>query len=174
MAAGSIQTTKKKARFEALVKATGIAPVEDSPSFTIQATVGYWRKANAIHNWFVQNVQGGKDECQEAYVERKKLTELRDLCKQVLDAVETVPGELDAGTTYHGDGRVEHHKVPGAVVAQPAIAAKALPTKGGFFFGGTDYDEYYLKDLRDTVEIIDRVLSDKTLEDCEFHYRSSW
>ena len=25
--------------------------------------VGYWRKANAIHGWFVRNVQNGKDDC---------------------------------------------------------------------------------------------------------------
>lgn len=35
--------------------------------------VAYWRKANAIHKWFVDNVQGGKDECQRSYVPRKAL-----------------------------------------------------------------------------------------------------
>ena len=24
---------------------------------------GYWRKANQIHKWFVDNVQGGIDDC---------------------------------------------------------------------------------------------------------------
>jgi hypothetical protein len=45
----------------------------------------YWRKANAIHKWFVDNVQDGVDECEEHYVSREQLTELRDLVKQVLD-----------------------------------------------------------------------------------------
>jgi hypothetical protein len=27
--------------------------------------VACWRKANAIHQWFVGNVQRGKDDCQE-------------------------------------------------------------------------------------------------------------
>ena len=45
----------------------------------------YWRKANAIHGWFVEKCQGGKDECQETYVPREKLVELRDLCKSILD-----------------------------------------------------------------------------------------
>jgi hypothetical protein len=27
--------------------------------------VAYWRKANAIHKWFVDNCQDGVDECQE-------------------------------------------------------------------------------------------------------------
>ncbi len=28
---------------------------------TIREEVLYWRKANAIHQWFVENVQGGED-----------------------------------------------------------------------------------------------------------------
>jgi hypothetical protein len=37
---------------------------EDSPNIYVETTVAYWRKANAIHSWFVQNVQDGVDECQ--------------------------------------------------------------------------------------------------------------
>jgi hypothetical protein len=56
-------------------------PVSDgSPSIEVQFTVGYWRKANAIHNWFVQNVQDGEDECRPHYVSREKLIQLRDDC----------------------------------------------------------------------------------------------
>lgn len=46
--------------------------------------VGYWRKANSIHHWFVQNVQDGRDECQRSYVSIEQLKELRELCKHVL------------------------------------------------------------------------------------------
>lgn len=46
--------------------------------------VGYWRKANAIHKWFVDNVQSGVDECQRGYVSREQLKELRDTCAAVL------------------------------------------------------------------------------------------
>ena len=38
--------------------------------------VGYWRKANAIHNFFVENCQGGKDECQETYIDPDDLKSL--------------------------------------------------------------------------------------------------
>jgi hypothetical protein len=46
---------------------------------------GYWRKANAIHKWFVDNVQNGTDDCGGYRVDREDLTKLRDLCQQVLD-----------------------------------------------------------------------------------------
>lgn len=53
-----------------------------APGLTIGATVGYWRKANAIHSWFVENCQNGVDECQETYVPLAKLQELRALCAE--------------------------------------------------------------------------------------------
>jgi hypothetical protein len=31
-----------------------------------------------------------------------------------------------------------------------------LPTAEGFFFGDTDYDEYYIQDLKDTIEIVEK------------------
>ena len=46
--------------------------------------VGYWRKENAIHQWFVENVQDGNDNCGDYYVRRKQLKEFLDLVKQVL------------------------------------------------------------------------------------------
>lgn len=45
---------------------------------------GYWRKANAIHNWFVENVQDGVDNCGNYYVSMEKLKDLLVLVKKVL------------------------------------------------------------------------------------------
>ena len=56
----------------------------DLPSIVIDLKVGYWRKANQIHQWFVDNVQSGEDNCAEYCVDRDKLKELRDLCKLAL------------------------------------------------------------------------------------------
>lgn len=56
--------------------------------------VGYWRKANAIHNWFVQNIQKGIDECQESYVEPNDLKELLQLCREIMDHNELAPDIL--------------------------------------------------------------------------------
>lgn len=45
----------------------------------------YWRKANAIHGWFVNVVQYGEDDCKEYEVDREQLETLRDLCKDILE-----------------------------------------------------------------------------------------
>lgn len=36
----------------------------------------YWRKFNALHGWFVEECQGGVDECQESIVPLEKIREL--------------------------------------------------------------------------------------------------
>lgn len=56
----------------------------DLPSIVVDLKVGYWRKANQIHQWFVDNVQNGEDNCAEYYVDRDKLKELRELCELAL------------------------------------------------------------------------------------------
>lgn len=55
--------------------------------------VGYWRKANQIHNWFVRNVQDGVDNCQPHYVGYDNIIALYDTVCKVLDD-HTKAGEL--------------------------------------------------------------------------------
>jgi len=109
-------------------------------SVTVEAA--YWRKANAIHKWFVDNCQNGRDECQHTYVERTKLQELLDLVNRVLD--------------------------------NPVSAAELLPAQSGFFFGSTDYDEWYMQDLRYTKARLEMLLSNEQLRSWVFYYHSSW
>lgn len=58
---------------------------EDFGAKRVVFNVAYWRKANAIHNWFVQNVQDGVDECQKSYVSSEQLQSLIMVCKDVLE-----------------------------------------------------------------------------------------
>lgn len=54
-------------------------------SKTTEYQVGYWRKANAIHKWFVDNCGYGKDNCERYYVSRNALKQLLKLCNQVIN-----------------------------------------------------------------------------------------
>ena len=65
-------------------------PVDDTTpwaSYTIKLPLAYWRKANHIHGWFVKNVQGGKDNCEEYSVSRKQLDLLNTaaMTRSILD-----------------------------------------------------------------------------------------
>lgn len=165
--------TSEPSRHDITIKRGGIVRDDIKPERIayIVEEVAYWRKANHIHKWFVDKCQGGVDDCREHYVETEQLAELVGLCKQVLESIETVDGQVNMGTTHFADGRVEHHTKPGPVVAQQGLAAALLPTQAGFFFGGTDYDEYYLDDIRKTVELLEPLLTDGS---GEFFYDSSW
>jgi hypothetical protein len=62
-----------------------------------------------------------------------------------------------------------------SVIEQPAMAASTLPTQQGFFFGSYDYDEWYMEDMKNTVNQIDKILeSCKNHEYVDFIYRASW
>jgi hypothetical protein len=49
-----------------------------------------------------------------------------------------------------------------------------LPPQDGFFFGGTDIDEWYWQDLKNTITQLDRVFALPQLSDLSFSYTSSW
>lgn len=56
-----------------------------SDIYAIEVEAIYWRKANAIHKWFVDNVQDGRDECQRTRVTREQLVELLRVITDVVD-----------------------------------------------------------------------------------------
>lgn len=72
----------------------------DKENFMSKVTrfqVGYWRKANAIHAWFVHECGNDVDECQPIYVPVEKAKDLLDTCNKVLEnhdlAEELLPTE---------------------------------------------------------------------------------
>jgi len=111
---------------------------------SVRLEAAYWRKANAIHRWFVMNVQGGEDDCRDYYVSRENLIKLRDLCRKLL------------------------------LLKSKGAAKQELPPMEGFFFGSTEMDEYYWNDLAITDKQLTAVLDDETLKGWSFYYQSSW
>lgn len=69
-----------------VVKSAGLEKVANKDIYgaEVSVNVAYWRKVNAIHQWFVDNCQDGVDECQSAYVSQDQLKELLALCRQSL------------------------------------------------------------------------------------------
>ena len=106
----------------------------------VEIQIGYWRKANAIHGWFVKNIQDGNDDCRDYWVMPDQLKQLKEKCAAILLA--------------------------------PQMAPEFLPSREGFFFGGTDYDEWYFRDLNETMKIVDRALT--LPKSWDIHYRASW
>lgn len=51
----------------------------------ITEEIAYWRKANAIHKWFVETVQDGTDDNRQYDVTKDQPKELLNRCKTVLE-----------------------------------------------------------------------------------------
>ena len=130
----------------------------------INYRVGYWRKANHIHQWFVQEVQDGIDECQRSYVGNDKIRELYELCLLVFDKLDDAHMTAETQKTYGG----ESYEVE--VYDNKEKIKELLPTTCGFFFGSCTIDKYYKQDIQDTIEILEPLL------DCEdsIFYQASW
>lgn len=135
--------------------------------------VGYWRKANQIHNWFVQNVQNGQDDCKSHYVAYEQLLELKELCKKVLEKSKVVKGKVVNGQRSTENGW-ENIYEDGEIIEDPSAAMELLPTVAGFFFGSEGYDQWYVADLRHTIEVIEAIESCEGAEVADYYYQSSW
>jgi hypothetical protein len=132
--------------------------------------VAQWRKANHIHQWFVSNCQNGEDNCGEYYVSNEQLQELVDACKKVKESLEksgTKKVQVEVG--WRG-GEKMYEDID--VYTDTELAEELLPTQPGFFFGGTDYDKWYVHGLDETINQIEPLLQEEG--DGDFYYQSSW
>lgn len=148
-------------------------PVRFDKISYIEEEGAYWRKANQIHSWFVDNVQNGEDDCGTYDVSVEKLKELLALCIKVKETAKLEDGKIHNGTRYTSAGKEELYE-DGKVITNAEEIAELLPCQGGFFFGSTDYDEYYMRDIESTIEQITAILPKSDDEDVEFTYSSSW
>lgn len=138
--------------------------------------VAYWRKANQIRKWFVNHIEEFKedDNCGCYNVTKELLERLVIDCKCVLlsrdgvkvddklrkkmDKVKTlsergVGGEKDgAKDTLE---KMERKYCLSGVTVRPEII---MPTSSGFFFGGTEYDDWYYKILEETINMCQKVI----------------
>lgn len=140
---------------------------------TIFEQIGYWRKANHIHNWFVENVQDGIDECDTYEVTKEQLEDLLNVCRKVLDGSKLVKGKVVNEQKYE-NGKMVNIYQDGEYIEDSSVAKELLPTTSGFFFGGTEYDEWYYKDVENTISIIENVLRTTDFEHEVVMYHSSW
>lgn len=147
----------------------GVDGVKDERVSEIVEHIADWRKANAIHAWFVENVQDGNDNCGEYYVDEEQLKELLGLVNQVLEASELVDGEVINGYTYK-DGERKPMIEKGKIIKDSSVAEELLPCASGFFFGGTEYDQWYYQDLEHTKKVLEESLA----EGGSYYYSSSW
>lgn len=122
--------------------------------WSIFEDIGYWRKANQVHNFFVQECQEGIDECQLSIITKDKLEDLLGRCKRAMKLKKIY---LNDGIIKDGQG-----------------LETFLPTTSGFFFGGNEFNEWYFQDIAETKKLITKVLKETDFDKQIIFYRSSW
>ena len=63
--------------------------------------VMYWRKFNALHKWFVDNVQEGVDDCKESFVDESDLKMLLETLTYVLENKDTAENILPTAQGFY-------------------------------------------------------------------------
>ena len=52
-------------------------------------------------------------------------------------------------------------------------AEEMLPPTPGFFFGGSEVDEWYWQNIEETITLLNKALNEST-DDAMFEYQASW
>lgn len=105
--------------------------------------VCYWRKANQIRQWFVDNT--GYDvgaDCEYHLLTKFDLEKLVEDCKYALENRDS--------------------------------ASEILPTSVGFFFGTYEYDDWYFRDLENTIEQVEAALETIDFDKEDIYYYEWW
>ena len=153
-------------------------PIDLKKVSYIEEEVCYWRKANQIHKWFVDNIQDCNDDCRSYYVRVQDLENLLKVCKKVKEKAILKEGKVKVGETLK-EGKWEPNLVDGKYIENIEEIAKILPTSSGCFFGSIDYDEFYMDNIEYTIKELEKIIAEeKDLNSMgfysEFEYQSSW
>jgi hypothetical protein len=133
----------------------------------ITESVGYWRKFNALHNWFVQELADGVDDCKEIYIGEDRLKELLGVLQKVKTALDGSPKKKVQVHTGWANGKETYEE--GEAYDTDEVE-ELFPTAAGFFFGGTEYDDYYYNEVCKTIVLFEELLE----EGGDFYYQASW
>ena len=107
--------------------------------------IGYFRKFNALHSYIVKTFADGIDNCQDIILYKEDVEQIKKVLDDVLNA---------------------HQQVE--------KAKEILPTQSGFFFGGTDYDEFYFEDVKVAADLMQNLLDNFDFEKYQLIYEASW
>lgn len=137
-------------------------------SINVRQLVGYWRKVNAVHGWFIDRIASGVDECQEIYVSREQLENLRHDCIVALANPDRDYQIENQKVFYQLCDYLNKLETP----IDPATYENPVPPVDGFFFGSNELTEYYYSQLEYTIDLITNLL--ELDDDFSFEYQASW
>lgn len=145
----------------------------------------YYRKFNALHNYMVQKKNGGEEiNCKPVTLQKEDFEELKRITGECLDVImpekwrkkewdidfDEYQEGYDYLTLSDGKGTETSTKVTNAFKNK---VAELFPPVGGFFFGSTDVDGFFVLSLYDLYEDVCDILKDYEPGD-EYAYDAWW
>lgn len=170
--------------YDKTIEASGLdtLPTAQYPHIEISKCVAYWRKANAIHGWIVRNCANGVDKCQRIEIDFQDMKGLRDSCLIALAHRNKALPNKESGRVVNLDEinddiatsitesiKAESQKIKTPVEVEDTLS---LEPTDGFFFGSTDKDEWYYKDIEYTVDVLNSLIAHGG--GYRFYYQASW
>ncbi|NCC99828.1 MAG: hypothetical protein EOL95_09060 [Bacteroidia bacterium] len=118
-----------------------------------------FRKANHIHAYIINKFHNGVDDQKDFKIPITGIEEFRDILNRVINSLENTPKKTIKVKSGWANGQETYIDIE--VFKDTSIAQLLLPTQSGFFFGGTEYDDWYLKDCKEALEMCDKILTSK-------------
>lgn len=129
-------------------------PVKNLSEITYR--VGYWRKANHIHKWFVDNVQNGEDDCGTYDVSLEKLKKLTFACRETLHRFEKAKKVVRERNRVSSEDKIINLLFTDEIYADNvADITELFQLQKGFFFGADFMGQWFFDDLEYTISIIE-------------------
>ena len=115
----------------------------------IEEVFGEFRKFNALHAYVVDNFGGGIDECQMIYLGIDDLIQIQEVLCLVKESLS---------------------------IGDKVIAGQTLPPQEGFFFGSTEIDKWYEQDVKEAVEVFNKIIEEHSIvgHNASYSYQASW
>ena len=144
--------------------------------------VGYWRKANAIHAYFVNNIQNGYDDQASYIVSKEDFESLFEILNDILIKAQSVGIQMisdDCESMKFNDMILQNcshnwHENHNNYEDLIKYCEENLPTQSGFFFGSTEYDVYYFRSIFYTHDLIKNILNDWENREDDYYYSCWW
>lgn len=147
--------------------------------YNFDSEIGYLRKANAIHKYIIDNYNNGVDNCEPIPLDKEKLKEFYKIVMQLIYECKLTKGKIVNGYSFSRDKNGQTKMIPnyetGYTMAKTSqnLCDKLLPTSEGFFFGSTDYDQYYYNDLLEFKNILEKLIKTDDSK-YDIYYLASW